>query len=159
MIFFTKRICGVFAVGLCAAMVAGCGGGAVVGTSAMRPQSQSSVLPAQSTNGALSTKAANGNVTFAIGIHPKINAGRITPKYVSPSTRSLQILTDGANPAVVNLTLSLPNCPPNPTVPGAYICTASLNVPAGNHVFTVTTYDLTGAEGNVLRPTPPARST
>jgi hypothetical protein len=147
---FTKRISSMFAVGLCAAMVAGCGGGAVVGTSAMRPQSQSPVLTAQSTNGVLSTKAANGNVTFAIGIHRKTKGGRITPKYVSPSTQSLQILTDGTNPVVVNLTRWYLNCPQNPAVPGAYICTASLNVPAGNHVFTVTTYDLPGATGNVL---------
>jgi YVTN family beta-propeller protein len=150
MTFFRKRIGGVFAIGLCAAMVAGCGGGAVVGTSAMRPQSQSSVLTEQSTNGALSTKAANGNVTFAIGIKPKTKAGRITPKYVSPSTQSLQILTDGTNPVVVTFGPWSPNCSPNPTVPGAYICTASLNIPAGNHVFTLTTYDLPGADGTVL---------
>jgi sugar lactone lactonase YvrE len=148
---FTKRISGMFATGLCAAMVVDCGGGgAVVGTSAMRAQSQSPVLPAQSTNGALSTKAANGNVTFAIGIPPKTKAGRITPKYVSPSTQSLKILTDGTNPVVVKLTPDPSNCPPNPTVAGALICTASFNVPAGNHVFTVTTYDLPGATGNVL---------
>jgi YVTN family beta-propeller protein len=141
----TNRINGVLAIGLCAVMVAGCsGGGASIGTSATRPQSQSPVLTAQS------TKAAKGNVTFTIGIKPKAKTGRITPKYVSPSTQSLQIFTDGANPVVVNLTPFSPNCSPNPTVPGAYICTASLNVPAGNHVFTVTTYDLTGAEGNVL---------
>jgi YVTN family beta-propeller protein len=147
---FTKRISSMFAIGLCAVIVDGCGGGAVVGTSAMRPQSQSPVLTAQSTNGALSTKAANGNVTFAIRIKPKTKTGRTTPKYVSPSTQSLQILTDGANPVIVNLTPLSPNCVPDPMVPGAYICTASLNIPAGNHVFTVTTYDLPGATGNVL---------
>jgi YVTN family beta-propeller protein len=148
----TNRIInGVFAIGLCAVMVAGCtSGGASIGTSAMPPQSQSSVLTAQSMNGALSTKAANGNVTFAIGIKPKTKTGRITPQYVSLGTQSLKILTDGANPVVVNIDPWLPNCPPNPTAPGSYICTASLKVPTGNHVFTVTTYDSRHAEGNVL---------
>jgi YVTN family beta-propeller protein len=147
----TNRINGVLAIGLCAIMVAGCsGGGASIGTSATRPQSQNPVLTAQSTKGALSTKAAIGNVTFTIRIKPKAKTGRITPKYVSPSTQSLKILTDGANPVVVGLTPSSPNCSPTPTVPGAYLCTAADYVPAGNHVFTVTTYDLTDAEGNVL---------
>jgi virginiamycin B lyase len=147
----TDGINGVLAIGLCAVMVAACSsGGASIGTSAMRPQSQSPVLTAQSTIGALSTKAANGNVTFAIGIHPKTKAGRITPKYVSPSTQSLQILTDGASPVVVNLTPSSPNCSPNYNMVPGYICRASLSVPAGNHVFTLTAYDLTGATGNIL---------
>jgi DNA-binding beta-propeller fold protein YncE len=152
MTFFTKRISSMFAIGLCAIIIASCGGGAVVGTSAMRPQSQSPVVPAQSTNGALSTKAANGNVTFAIGIKPKTKGGRITPKYVSPSTHSLQILTDGTNPVVVDFTWSSEglNCPRNHMVGAAYVCTVSFNVPAGNHVFTVTTYDLPRATGNVL---------
>jgi virginiamycin B lyase len=143
--FFTKRISGVLAIGLCAVMVAGCSsGGASIGTSPMRPQSQSPVFAAHS------EKAANGNVTFTIGIKPKQKTGRIMPKYVSPSTQSLKILTDGANPVIVNLAPSSPNCSPDPTVPGAYICTASLSVPAGNHVFTVTAYDSPGAQGNVL---------
>jgi hypothetical protein len=152
MTLFTKRISRVFAVGLCAIIIASCGGGAVVGTTAMRPQSQNPVLPAQSTNGALSTKAANGNVTFAIAIKPKTKTGRITPKYVSPSTHSLQILTNGTNPVVVDFTWSSEglNCPRNHMVGAAYVCTVSLNVPAGNHVFTVTTYDLPRATGNVL---------
>jgi YVTN family beta-propeller protein len=142
---------GVLAIGLCVVMVAGCsGGGASIGMSPIRPQSRSSIFAAQSALTAQSTKGANGNVTFTIGIKPKTKTGRITPKYVSLSTQSLKILTDGANPVVVNLTPSSPNCSPNRAAPGAYICTASLNVPAGNHVFTVTTYDLTDAEGNVL---------
>jgi virginiamycin B lyase len=141
----SNRINGVLAIGLCAVMVAGCSsGGASIGTSAMRPQSQSPVLTA------LSKKAAKGNVTFTIGIKPKQKTGRITPKYLSPSTQSLKILTDGANPVIVNLAPSSPNCSPNPTLPGAYICRASLSVPTGNHVFTVTAYDSAGAEGNVL---------
>jgi hypothetical protein len=138
----TNRINGVLAIGLCAVMVAGCSsGGASIGTSPMRPQSQSPVLTAHF------TKAANGNVTFTIKIKPKQKTSRVTPKWVSPWTNSLKILTDGANPVIVNLTLSSPNCSPNR---GFYLCTASLSVAAGNHVFTVTTYDSAGAEGNVL---------
>jgi hypothetical protein len=140
----TKRINCVLAIGLCAALFAGCGRGADVGTSAVLPQSQDRVSNAQS------MVAAQGNVMFSIGVTPKTKAGRITPNDVSPSTQSLQILTDGVNPVVVNLTPSSPNCSPNTTVPGAYVCRAFLIVLAGNHVFTVTTYDLTGATGNVL---------
>jgi hypothetical protein len=43
-----------------------------------------------------------------------------------------------------------PNCSPNPKAPGSYTCTASLSVPTGNRVFTLTAYDLTGGAGNVL---------
>jgi hypothetical protein len=121
----------VLAIGLCAVMVGGCGGGASIGTSATRPQSQNPVLTAQS------AKAAHGNVTFAIKIKPK------------PKTE-LRILTDGINPVVVDLAPSSPNCSPNPAAPG-YICTASLNVRAGNHVFTVTAYDYNDSGlGNAL---------
>jgi hypothetical protein len=144
MSLFAKRISGALAIGIWAAMVAGCSGGAGVGTSTLPPQSHSPVLMMES------TKSARGNVRFAIGINPKAKTGRIAPQYVSPSTQSLQILTDGANPVMINLTLSSPNCSPYPKQTGAYICTASLTVPTGNHVFTVRTYDLTGATGNVL---------
>jgi hypothetical protein len=112
-------------------------------------------LTEQSTNGALSTKGANGNVTFAIRIAPKTTGGRITPKYVSPSTQSLKILTDGTNPVVVTFGEWTANryCSDDSVLGGytpGYICTASLNIPPGNHVLTVTTYDLPGATGNVL---------
>jgi YVTN family beta-propeller protein len=141
----TNRINGVFATGLCTVVVAACsgGGGSSISTSPIRPQSRSPVFTAQS------TKAAKGNVTFTIGIKPRTQAGRITPQYVSPSSQSLQILTDGAKPVVVNFEPGA-DCSPNPAAPGAYICIASFNVLPGDHVFTVTTYDLFGAKGNVL---------
>jgi DNA-binding beta-propeller fold protein YncE len=140
-----KRINGVLVIVLWAALFAGCGGsGARVSTPATLPQSKSPALATRS------AKATTGNVTFAIGFTPKAKAGRITPKYVSPSTQSLQIGTDGINPVIVNLTALSPNCSPGPTAPGAYICTASLTVPAGDHVFTVTAFDLADAKGNVL---------
>jgi hypothetical protein len=143
--FPTKPVNGVLGAGLCAALFAGCGGdGARVGTSAALPQSQGHVLTTQSAN------AAQGNVTFSISVTPKTKDGRRTPKYVSPSSRSLQILTGGENLVVVNLTSSSPSCLANPAVPGTYVCTASLHVLAGNHVFTVTTYDLSDAKGSVL---------
>jgi hypothetical protein len=125
-----KRINGVLAVGLCAALFAGCGGsGAAIGTAAALPQSRGHVSTTQL------TKAAQGNVTFSIRVTPKTKAGRITPNYVSPSTESLEILTDGMNPVAVNLSSSSPNCSPNPTAPGSYICTAALKVPTGDHVL------------------------
>lgn len=105
---------------------------------------------------ARSPQGTKGNVTFSIGIVAKKSTGRnkstgrIRPRYVSPSTESLQVLTDGANPVVVNLMPSSPNCSPNPNVPEGYICTTSFSVATGNHVFTVSTYDVADAKGQVL---------
>jgi hypothetical protein len=62
----------------------------------------------------------------------------------------MQILTDGANPGVVNLGEFSLGCAPSPTVAGAYVCTAILSASAGSHVFTVTAYDLPDAKGHAL---------
>jgi DNA-binding beta-propeller fold protein YncE len=144
--FCTKTINAALRAGLCAAILAGCSGGAGDGTSALATGSRAQPLVV----GQRATKAGMGRVAFTIGIKSKAKAGRITPKYVSPSTQSLQILTDGTNPVVVNLTPSSPNCSPDASIPPATICTASLSAPAGNHIFSVTTYDLTDAKGRVL---------
>jgi hypothetical protein len=129
-----------------AAVLAGCNGG--TGNSTAIPPHSQSVSSVQS----LTKQTSNGNVTFAIGITPRSKAlgTRATPQYVSVSTESLTILTDRGNPVTVNLTPSSPNCSPNPSSPGSYICTARLNVPSGNHIFTLTAYDRTGGAGNVL---------
>jgi hypothetical protein len=142
--YFLKRAQGIFASGLWALLAVGCGGGSSV--SSLPP----GVLSQSSTHVAQSTQTAAANVSFAIGIRPKAKAGVVQPRYVSPSTQSLQVLVDGAKGIIVNLTPQSPNCSPNPAVSGAYVCSASLSVPAGSHVFTVTTYDLTAGKGNVL---------
>jgi sugar lactone lactonase YvrE len=144
MSLFLKSIHRVFALGLCSVMLAACGGGSGVSTLRAQPQSKNLGLGAQS------AQAAQGNVRFAIAVKAKPKAGVITPKYVSPSTASLQVLTDGANPVSVDLTQNSPQCVSEVAATGTYTCTVSLKVPAGNHDFTVTTYDLAGAKGNVL---------
>jgi uncharacterized repeat protein (TIGR03803 family) len=142
---FPQRVNMSLSIVLCAALFIACsGGGANVSTSTRLPQSRQPALATQS------GKTAQANVTFAIGITPSANTGHMTADYVSPSTQSLEILTDGANRVVVNLTPSSPNCSPQREHPKAYICTAALHVLTGNHIFTVTTYDATGATGNVL---------
>lgn len=60
------------------------------------------------------------------------------------------ILTDGANLISVGTFPGAPDCSPNPNAPGAFICTASINVPAGNHVFTMTAYDSLAPAGRIL---------
>jgi YVTN family beta-propeller protein len=140
-----RRFTGGLWLVLCAALISGCtGGGANVGTSRAASQSQATVVPAASLT------PADGNVSFVIRVVPDRKAGRLKPAYVSPSTASLQILTDGTHPVIVNLTPSAPNCVPNAAVPGSYICIGRVAAAAGSHVFTVTTYDGYDGEGNVL---------
>jgi hypothetical protein len=119
-----RRLC-LLCVTLCAAITVGCGGNSSQAGSALPPQWRNTVSLARS------AAAVTGNVTFSIGIKPKKKTGRIAPEYVSPSTQSLQILVDGANPVTVGLTPSSPNCSPNATVPGSYVCTAKINVATG----------------------------
>jgi hypothetical protein len=138
-----KRACFVLLAALFSGSLSACsGGGAHVGTPDILTPAAGDRAPAAI------TEAAKGNVTIAIGITPKKK--KSNPLYVSPSTQSLKILTDGANPVIVDLTPSSPNCKPDASAPGSYICTATLNVPSGNHVFTLDTYDETGAKGNLL---------
>jgi hypothetical protein len=148
-----KRLKEALFFGFCAALFAGCaGGGAGVATSPGSTLPQSGLT----TQSVAMQATSKGNVAFAIAFTPKAKATpgkapqHISPQYVSPSTQSLQILTDGANSVVVNLSPSSPNCKPNAGEPGSYICSASLSVPAGNHDFTVTAYDLPNAKGSVL---------
>jgi DNA-binding beta-propeller fold protein YncE len=144
-----KHIIVAHLLGCCAALFAGCGaGGGSVGTSSISTL-QHSPLTAQSLAVPATTK---GNVSFAIAFTPKAKAiaRKITPQYVSPSTESLQILTDAGSQVVINLSGSSPNCSPNLKVPGSFICTARLSVPAGTHVFFVTAYDGQDGLGNVL---------
>lgn len=121
-------------------LLMGCAGG--TGTAPEPPAAQLAA-PVTAT-------AAPGNVAFAVGITPPVKPGQRLPKYVSPSTQSLEILVDATEPVIIDTTPSSPDCAPNPQQPGSYVCTARPNVATGNHVFTVTAYDSTGAQGNVL---------
>jgi hypothetical protein len=118
-------------------IAAGCSGGTGMQTSP----------PIARTLTLRSTQSSGGNVSFAIAIKHTTAGQRRSPKYVSPSTLSMKVLTDGGNPVVVNLEAGAPNCAENG---GTLICTASFSVAAGTHVFTVTTYDQLNAGGNVL---------
>jgi hypothetical protein len=141
----TKRIIGIIASSLYFALFAGCGGGgARVDSPVAEPQSP------DRTSTALSTNAAQSNVIFTVNITRKSTRGRIAPRFISPSTQSLQILTDGLNPVILNLAPASPSCSPNSAAPGTYNCTVVLLIPVGYHVFTVTTYDSSRAKGNVL---------
>jgi hypothetical protein len=128
------------AIGLGIALLAGCAGGSGTGAAPVASQPEGRMTIAQSTK---------GNVRFSILVRPKAKAARRTPSYISPSTQSMQILTDGFNPVIVNLT-EFTACAPSPTVVGAIICTAVLSASAGSHVFTVTAYDLPDAKGHAL---------
>jgi uncharacterized repeat protein (TIGR03803 family) len=140
----TKRINGLILGVAFATLFAGCGGRGAGGGASALPQLRTPGVSAQS------VKPAKGNVSFTVAITPRAKAARIAPKYISASTQSLRILTDGTNPVAVNLTPSSSNCSPMPAAPASYICQAGLSATAGNHIFTVTTYDSTEAKGNVL---------
>ena len=130
--------------GLGVVLLAGCSNAKTASTSPLPPPLESRAARMKPAT------ARAANVTFSIAIAAKAKPDRIVPNYVSPATQSLRILTDGVDPLVVNITPSSPDCSPNPVAPGAYVCTAGLWVPAGNHAFTVTTYDATDGTGNVL---------
>jgi hypothetical protein len=134
---------------LSAATVAGCsGGGAGVSTPTLPQQTDTTQSVGRTIESATS---AEPTIKFTISITPKkANPRSALPLYISQSTESMKILVDSASPVVVNLTPTSPNCSPNPKVPGSFICTASINVAPGNHVFTVTMYDKTGGTGNIL---------
>jgi hypothetical protein len=120
-----------------ATFVAGCGGGRGSGSSSVLPQVQGRSRAVQSV-----FASSGNNVTFSIGVTPK--AG------VWPSTQSLQVLTDGANPVVVNTTKASTDCAVNPKLSGSYLCTGAAKIAAGSHVFTFTAYSALGAKGTVL---------
>ncbi len=63
---------------------------------------------------------------------------RIGPRYVSVSTESFGVLTDGRNLVVGNVT------------PGMQYVTVHLRAVVGMHAFTVAAYDRPNAQGNVL---------
>ncbi len=144
-----KRVYFALLGSLFAVTLSGCGGG---GANVSAPTGGAAPsFGGNAATQAIARTAGTGNVAIAVAITPKPKpATKPGPLYISPSTESLKILTDGANPVIVNLTPSSPNCQPNPSVSGSYICTASLNVPAGNHVFTLSTYDQTGGTGKLL---------
>jgi hypothetical protein len=123
-----------------ATFVAGCGGGKGSGSSSVLPQVQGRNRAVQS----VFASSAN-NVAFSIGVTPK--AG------IWPSTQSLQVLTDGANPIAVNTTKASTDCVVNPKLSGSFLCTGSATIAPGSHVFTFTAYSAAAARGTVLSTT------
>ena len=83
----------------------------------------------------------SGTVAFRIKVPSKPSQapagyGRARPRYISVSTLSVAVLTDGKNPVVANVSYGFAQVVVHP--------------PAGTHTFTVTAYDGRGAQGNVL---------
>ncbi len=127
----TKCVAAAMLVG---AFVAACGGhgGSVVPHPLTAPHPHGSGSPSAS-------------AVFKIKV-PKAKKGHIDPRYVSPGTQSMSI-TDSRGPTtIVNLTPGSPNCVAQP----ALVCTASDAVLPGTVTFTVSTYDQTNANGNLL---------
>ncbi len=82
----------------------------------------------------------SGTVAFRIKVPSKSqqtqSGSRVRPHYISVSTLSVAVLTDGKNPVVANVSSAV-----------AYVI---VRPAAGTHTFTVTAYDRAGAQGNVL---------
>lgn len=99
---------------------------------------------------------SGGRAVFVIKV-PKAKAKpktlglirRAKPQYISQSTQSISIATNGGSPFVANLTPSSPNCVPA-TQNTPLTCTLNESEPIGTDTFVVTTYDQIGAAGNAL---------
>ena len=139
---WNQRLFNTLSLCIIASVITACSGsGNSPGTPAAPPGTS---LRAQATT--------TGTVALTIGVRPstKVVTSSLGKLYISPSSKSLVVLTDGTNPFVVNLTPDSPACSPNPNLPGGFICKASFSVPSGDHVFTLTLYDQTGGTGNIL---------
>jgi hypothetical protein len=82
-----------------------------------------------------------GTVAFRINVPSKTRraiAGspRVRPYYISVSTKSVSVSTDGKNSVVANVSYGVAQVIVHPA--------------AGTHTFTVTAYDQVGGQGNVL---------
>jgi pimeloyl-ACP methyl ester carboxylesterase len=97
------------------------------------------------------TAGASASATFSIQIPAKAvtSQGRRRTQYVSASTQSIAISTNGAAPAVANLTPTSPGCVAA-TAPAALTCTLAAPAVIGADTFTLTLYDSVGATGNIL---------
>lgn len=103
-------------------------------------------MPASAARGPLQTPAVApvryGSASFRIKVPaaPKLPAVRgIHPLYVSPSTKSFTISTDGSSPVIANV---------NPKT--GYAIATLHHIPVGTHSFEVTAYDRLGGTGTVL---------
>jgi hypothetical protein len=76
--------------------------------------------------------------TFTIPARTPGGASR-TPRYISPSTASIQVTVTGANSssATAKLDVNATTCPAN-------VCSVGVSAPVGNDTFTITTYDAAG---------------
>lgn len=115
------------AVLLLAIAIAGC-----AGASQMLPMSRTA---APSDKGVSTTFSII--VPRAVG---STTAAARTPRYVSPSTKSISIAVNSGTATAQNIGTNGPNCT-TPTVISPTTCTVTFNAPPGNDTFTVATYD------------------
>jgi hypothetical protein len=124
------------AIILLACLAAGCGG------------SGGSALPAAQppTSG---TQAQQ--VELTINVPKSAVATKVRPHYISPSTQSMSVVVKQGATTVLsqtaNLTATSAGCT---STLASTICTLTLSLSPGSYTASVTTYDQTGAAGNVL---------
>jgi hypothetical protein len=135
---------------LAAIALAACGGG----------HTAPSIVPV--TSGPPSSGTAAGplaNATFQISVPNSGATATASAKrrvqYVSQATRSIKVALTTPNigtqgTTIINVTVPSAQCIVDPSNAGNYLCTASVQVPPGTDIFTVTTFDAVGATGNVL---------
>ena len=135
-----------FSVAIVVALLAACGGR----TSTLPPLSGTAnsntgpTLSAPTTNG--QTDGVAAYFTFLV---PAGSGVARSPLYVSLNTQSFVILTDGANPQILNINKSSPSCQ---TINngGSLSCTIAIRTTAGRHTFTITSYSQANGRGSAL---------
>jgi hypothetical protein len=161
--FFAPEVCAVrfsalLALLSVAAMLSGCAGGgdAVPAPSAREPAGPKRVparfvitIPAKVTTNAKLRPPSVASATLAGRAGSP--AAQVRPKYVSPSTQSMNIdVTQGATQVLnetANLTPSSTGCT---STLASTQCTLTLSLAPGTFTATVTTYDQVNAGGNLL---------
>ncbi|HEY4442609.1 MAG TPA: hypothetical protein VGN14_19300, partial [Candidatus Elarobacter sp.] len=112
--------------------LAACGGGG--SSSAPVPTAQSTGAP---------QAGQRENATFTFTIPPKSPSAKTrTPRYISPSTASIQIAVSGPGSATgtAELDVTATSCPNS-------VCSMTVSAPVGSDTFTITTYDAAGGSG------------
>jgi hypothetical protein len=116
-----------------ALLLSGCGGnGSATGTPAVNP------IPPPA--------GATGQLHIIIPPRKKHKLGVRRPAFVSPSTKSLAIVINGARPVILNVAV-----PPCTTVSGGGLsCVFSVSAPLGKDTIVASLYDKANATGTLL---------